>query len=175
MTKMIFTRRTIFFVKLQIIFWATIWIFSAFSVSYKNSNCNNAIEILPAKLGRSKSNTKDQFYNLLSMNNNLLQSSNLTEDCCNEGSIIRNAIFLYWYWTVLIVNTFSHYTEFANRYRLQQNHPCVIEIIRQKYLYYPPLEEISLHLNHPSDVDPSAGQAAAILPYLKNKVRKRGH
>ena len=57
-----------------------------------------------------------------------------------------------------------------NTHRLQQDHPCVIEIIRRKYLHNPspPLE---LKLSHPEIVDQSAGQSAIVLPHLNNKVR----
>ena len=57
-----------------------------------------------------------------------------------------------------------------NAHRLQQDHPCVIEIIRRKYLHHPSPPE-ALSLSHPEVVDPSAGQSATVLPYLKNKVR----
>ena len=62
--------------------------------------------------------------------------------------------------------------DYVNSHRLQQDHPCVIEMIRQNYLHYPPTEDgySSLSLANPELVDPSAGQAAVVLPYLHNKV-----
>ena len=57
-----------------------------------------------------------------------------------------------------------------NILRLQQDHPCVIEIIRRTYLTLPsPREE--LNLNYPQVVDQSAGQSTVVLTLLKNKVR----
>ncbi len=59
-----------------------------------------------------------------------------------------------------------------NNHRLQQDHPCVIEIIRRKYLHSPSPRE-ALNLSHPEVTDQSAGQSAIVLPYLKNKVYKQ--
>ena len=58
-----------------------------------------------------------------------------------------------------------------NEYRLQQDHPCVIDIIRRHYLHYPSPPEAPLGLDRPTVIDPSAGQSSIILPYVKNKVR----
>lgn len=60
-------------------------------------------------------------------------------------------------------------SEYINTHRLQQNHPCVIQIIRRDFLYYP-LPETELHIQFPDVIDPSAGQSSVILPYLKNMV-----
>jgi hypothetical protein len=61
-------------------------------------------------------------------------------------------------------------TEFANAYRLQQDHPCVIELIRKFYLHQPAPMNSSLNLSNPSILDPSSGQSNVILTHLKNQV-----
>lgn len=86
---------------------------------------------------------EDQQYNLLTAIYNPLESNRTPDECCNE--------------------------EYMNSQRLQQDHPCVIEIIRQKYLYYPSAKDSS-----PSEdstaLDPSAGQTSIVLPFLGNKT-----
>ena len=70
-----------------------------------------------------------------------------------------------------IFNKISTVTDYANTYRLEQDHPCVIEIIRREYLTLPsPTKLNTLNLKHPEVVDPSAGQSIAVLTHLKNKV-----
>ena len=54
--------------------------------------------------------------------------------------------------------------------RLQQDHPCVIEIIRRRYLHPPADPDVPYVLNAPNTTDPSAGQAKSILKYLGNQV-----
>ncbi|XP_046640360.1 protein Star-like [Daphnia pulicaria] len=59
--------------------------------------------------------------------------------------------------------------EMANENRLQQDHPCVIELIRRLFLYLPSPKENSPNLNFPDVSDPSSGQSKVILNHLKNK------
>jgi hypothetical protein len=61
-------------------------------------------------------------------------------------------------------------TEYANTNRLQQDHPCVIELIRSQYLYRPSSPHIPLNLSHPEVVDPSAAQSKVALTHLHNQV-----
>ena len=56
-----------------------------------------------------------------------------------------------------------------NILKLQQDHPCVIEIIRRNYLTLPSDRE-KLNLNYPEVADQSAGQSTVVLTLLKNKV-----
>jgi hypothetical protein len=59
--------------------------------------------------------------------------------------------------------------EFANANRLQQDHPCVVELIRKLYLYEPaPIK--SLNLSFPTVLDQSPGQSKVILSHLRNQV-----
>lgn len=60
--------------------------------------------------------------------------------------------------------------DYINYHRLQQDHFCVIEMIRKNYLNQPAPEAESLVLRNPQTVDPSAGQTAAILHHLNNEV-----
>lgn len=58
-----------------------------------------------------------------------------------------------------------------NSNRLQQDHPCVIETIRRRYLHPPADADVPYVLNAPNTTDPSVGQATSILKYLGNQVR----
>lgn len=60
--------------------------------------------------------------------------------------------------------------DYINDHRLPQNHPCVIETIRQDYLNQPAADEEPLVLRQPNKADQSVGQAPAILRHLNNKV-----
>lgn len=62
-----------------------------------------------------------------------------------------------------------------NSDKLQQDHPCVIETIKRKFLHSPASPETPYSLAMPDKADPSAGQAAGILKYLGNQVRKEIH
>ena len=62
--------------------------------------------------------------------------------------------------------------DFMNANKLQQDHPCVIEIIRRFFLNEPPPANVPLILDNPGDMDPSAGQVTAIIKHLKqHKVK----
>ncbi len=58
-----------------------------------------------------------------------------------------------------------------NADRLQQDHPCVIETIRRRYLHPPADLDVPYNLAAPNKADPSVGQAASILNYLGNQVK----
>lgn len=62
--------------------------------------------------------------------------------------------------------------EYANANKLQQDHPCVIRLIRRNYLLQPAPKNLSYRLDHPGSPDPSDGQSQAILEILQNKVCK---
>ena len=62
-------------------------------------------------------------------------------------------------------------TDYANHNRLQQDHPCVIDLIRRHYLHEPAAPHISLNLKFPNHTNPSQGQSQAILKLLGNMVR----
>ncbi|KAK4005095.1 hypothetical protein OUZ56_006820 [Daphnia magna] len=59
--------------------------------------------------------------------------------------------------------------EYANTHRLQQDHPCVLDLIRKRYLKKPWGPEIPLDLHNPQTADPSAGQAKAVMRILRNQ------
>ncbi|XP_046449258.1 protein Star-like isoform X2 [Daphnia pulex] len=61
--------------------------------------------------------------------------------------------------------------EYANEKKLQQDHPCLIQLIRDKYLLQPASKELPYVLNHPETIDPSNGQANDIREILKNKTK----
>ncbi|XP_046459069.1 protein Star-like [Daphnia pulex] len=60
--------------------------------------------------------------------------------------------------------------EYANANKLQQDHPCVIRLIRRNYLLQPAPKSLSYRLDHPGSPDPSDGQSQAILEILQNKT-----
>ena len=60
--------------------------------------------------------------------------------------------------------------EFANLNRLQQDHPCVIQLIRRHFLHPPAPKDVPLNLKFPNFTNPSAGQSQTILRYLRNQV-----
>ena len=53
---------------------------------------------------------------------------------------------------------------------MQQDHPCVIRLIKQKYLRPPSPKNLPYRLGDPQTVDPSDGQAQGILRILRNQV-----
>ena len=60
-----------------------------------------------------------------------------------------------------------------NSQRLQQNHPCVIEMIRKKYLYPPADGDSEYDLLHPDVIDPSKGQTALRRKLFGNQVKRK--
>ncbi|XP_046632199.1 uncharacterized protein LOC124311872 [Daphnia pulicaria] len=58
--------------------------------------------------------------------------------------------------------------EYANVKKLQQDHPCVLHLIKNAYLRQPAPRNIPYNLNYPELVDPSDGQSKAILRLLRN-------
>ena len=64
--------------------------------------------------------------------------------------------------------------EYVNTHRLQQDHPCVLEIIRREFIHEPaPAEEAYKGLHNKDVLDPSDGQATAIMRLLRNQVTFR--
>ena len=59
--------------------------------------------------------------------------------------------------------------EYANTHRLQQDHPCVLELIRREYLQKPFSPEVPYALHNPGKADSSAGQTKAIMRLLRNQ------
>ena len=61
--------------------------------------------------------------------------------------------------------------DYINSKRLEQDHPCVIEIIRRDYLRMPSPRQVPYNLSKPKVTDPSAGQTKLVLNRLNNLVR----
>jgi hypothetical protein len=61
-------------------------------------------------------------------------------------------------------------SEYANSNQLQQDHPCVLNLIRNDYLRLPAPNNLPYRMDHPEVMDPSDGQSEAILKILQNKV-----
>ncbi|KAK4010383.1 hypothetical protein OUZ56_019527 [Daphnia magna] len=61
--------------------------------------------------------------------------------------------------------------DYANANKLQQDHPCVIQLIRRDYLRPPASKSLAYQMDHPESIDPSDGQSKAILKILQNKRR----
>lgn len=60
--------------------------------------------------------------------------------------------------------------EYANANLLQQDHPCVIDIIRRLYLHGPAAPEVHYQLDRPNEMDPSDGRSTATLRLFRNQV-----
>lgn len=58
--------------------------------------------------------------------------------------------------------------EYANTFKLQQDHPCVIRLIRDNYIGQPAPKNVPYQMDHPETIDPSDGQSKEILRILKN-------
>ncbi|XP_057367395.1 uncharacterized protein LOC130688432 [Daphnia carinata] len=60
--------------------------------------------------------------------------------------------------------------EYANQNKLQQDHPCVVQLIRKNYLVRPAPKSVPYQLGNPLLLDPSDGQAKGILRILRNQT-----
>lgn len=60
--------------------------------------------------------------------------------------------------------------EYANAEKLQQDHPCVLDLIKENYLRQPASKNQPYHLNDEELADPSDGQSKGILRILQNMV-----
>lgn len=76
---------------------------------------------------------------------------------------MRNNSSKYVSYNVIVIS------ENANGKRLQQDHPCVIELIRRHYLHKPASRHTRPNLNYPH-LDSSTGDSRAILKLLRNMV-----
>ena len=63
-------------------------------------------------------------------------------------------------------------SEYANSNRLEQDHPCVIELIRRHFLREPAPLDVPLNLKFPDRKNPSVAQSQAVLKLLGNLVCK---
>lgn len=61
--------------------------------------------------------------------------------------------------------------EYANEHKLQQDHPCLLDIIRRQYLNKPSPADVPLYLDYPNIKDQSAGQVTAVLRLLRNLTK----
>ncbi|KAI9559231.1 hypothetical protein GHT06_016020 [Daphnia sinensis] len=61
--------------------------------------------------------------------------------------------------------------DYANAQKLQQDHPCVIQLIRRYYLHQPASKSFPYQMDHPEIIDPSDGQSKVILKILQKKRR----
>lgn len=101
------------------------------------------------------------------------EMSTFAVDECSQGWKITRKIILTIQDFVVVVGhklKSNLFVESMNFNRLQQDHPCVIEIIRRRYLHPPADPDVPYVLNAPNTTDPSAGQAKRILKYLGNQV-----
>ncbi len=68
---------------------------------------------------------------------------------------------------------FNFWEEHANVEKLQQDHPCVLHLIKKLYLRQPTPRNQSYLLNNGALADPSDGQSKGILRILRNQVNKK--
>lgn len=117
-------------------------IVSIFLLFYTKKREDNQAVNAPLLQHRKSASAEDRYYNL--MNNGDASEIALTEDYCNE--------------------------DYVNSHQLQQDHPCVIDIIRRKYLHSPSVVNGSVFVERTDVIDPSAGQSSIVLPHLNNKT-----
>ena len=60
--------------------------------------------------------------------------------------------------------------DFMNENKLQQDHPCVVDIIRQLYLHPPAPVGKATRLSNADEIEPSTGQVPIILSHLNFKA-----
>lgn len=60
--------------------------------------------------------------------------------------------------------------EYVNQLRLPQNHPCVIKLIRERFLYVPAERNVPYRLERPNLDDPSSGQSQLRKQKFGNEV-----
>ncbi len=65
---------------------------------------------------------------------------------------------------------FFSISDYANANQLQQDHPCVINLLRSNYLRLPAPNNLPYRMDRPEVMDPSDGQSEAILKMLQRKV-----
>jgi hypothetical protein len=70
----------------------------------------------------------------------------------------------------LLLQRIGGFSEYANKNQLQQDHPCVIRLIKQKYLRQPASKSLPYRLGDPQPLNPSDGPAQGILRILRNQV-----
>ncbi|XP_046638252.1 uncharacterized protein LOC124316381 [Daphnia pulicaria] len=68
------------------------------------------------------------------------------------------------------LSSFDCTIEQANILQLQQDHPCVIRLIRNNYLRLPAPNSLPYQLDNPAVIDPSDGQSKDILGILANQT-----
>ncbi|KZS12671.1 Uncharacterized protein APZ42_022814 [Daphnia magna] len=117
-------------------------IVSIFLLFYTKKREDNQAVNAPLLQHRKSASAEDRYYNL--MNNGDASEIALTEDYCNE--------------------------DYVNSHQLQQDHPCVIDIIRRKYLHSPSAVNGSVFVERTDVIDPSAGQSSIVVPHLNNKT-----
>ncbi|XP_059352857.1 protein Star-like [Daphnia carinata] len=109
---------------------------------YKMKKRDNQVANAPPPQYRNSTSAENRYYNL--MNNSDPSEAPFIDDHCNEG--------------------------YVNSHQLQQDHPCVIDIIRCMYLHSPSSTNGSALVERAGVSDPSAGQSSIVLPYLNNKT-----
>ena len=84
------------------------------------------------------------------------------------------SVILLTFYTASIYHLSSYchlfYLEYVNAKKLQQDHPCVLHIIRSAYMHNPVSKTVPYKLSKPNVKDPSVGQSRAILRLLHNQV-----
>lgn len=138
-------------------------IVSIFLLFYTKKREDNQAVNAPLLQHRKSASAEDRYFNL--MNNGDASEIALTEDYCNEGyTATCDKFHLNFY------NLVRCRADYVNSHQLQQDHPCVIDIIRRKYLHSPSAVNGSVFVERTDVIDPSAGQSSIVLPHLNNKV-----
>ena len=103
--------------------------------------------------------------NLTKQQNNASPHYSHLENCTLGQSITKN-------FTLKVHDTIigCFILEYVNANKLQQDHPCVLEVIRRLFLNKPSPPDAPLRLDHMEQLNPSAGQVTAVQRILRNLV-----
>lgn len=151
----------------------------SYQLSFGSNNNNNS----PGKRSNSAQRAmeavenkynliEDQLTGISGVINQVLstfQGNQLSEQCTLGSKLLDNIK----HYILILIPSISlilfEIEEYINQRRLQQDHPCVIEIIRKQYLNKPPV--MLGKVEEPKTItDPSSGQSQIVLRLLKNQV-----
>ena len=101
---------------------------------------------------------------------NLLDRTAVDLTSCTIGKGVDTTSWFYFF-----PLSISFWIEFINANKLEQDHPCVIDIIRRFYLHPPASINKPIRLDDPDKMDPSEGQVTDILKHLRHRHQVTGH
>lgn len=157
---------------LLVIFFAT---YQKNCVSNKNCNASKKFQLAKNDLPdlmtiSSVLHSPLPHYNLMEETSGFRKSAKQTSysNKCGLGQKIHSMLFLKS--IISNVGLLHRNTDYMNANKMEQDHPCVIETIRQFFLHKPPPSNVPLKLDSNDAGNRSPGQTAVIMRLLKNQV-----